>query len=89
MSDQENNINVDLNRVVEKLKISFTNEVANLKHQLAMYEVALEDAVNDRDAAREQVKQLTSTTPTLNSVPPLTGEATHRPQKAGRSSLSS
>lgn len=55
---QEVGIKVDMNRVVEKLKAQFASELADLKHQLAIYEVALEDAVNAKEEAEEENREL-------------------------------
>lgn len=55
---EEVGIKVDMNRVVEKLKAQFAGEIADLKHQLAVYEVALEDAVNAQNEAEEENRRL-------------------------------
>lgn len=57
-AEEEVGIKVDMNRVVEKLKAEFARELADLKHQLAVYEVALEDAVNARSEAEEENRKL-------------------------------
>lgn len=56
--EQEVGIKVDANRVIEKLKRDFASQLADLKHQLATYEVALEDAVNDRNEAEVENRRL-------------------------------
>lgn len=59
MAEEENvDIKVDMNRVVEKLNATFAKEIASLRHQLAVYEVALEDAINERDDALRDNKEL-------------------------------
>lgn len=60
MNDQENGvgIDVDLAQVVELLKKRFTETVANLEHQNAMLQVALESQVARLAEAEEDNRKL-------------------------------
>ena len=56
--EEEVGIKVDMNRVVEKLKARWLAKLAELEHENAMLEVALEDAVRGREEAEEENRLL-------------------------------
>jgi hypothetical protein len=58
VQDKEVGIKVDMNRVVEKLKAQWSARVADLEYQVAVMEVALEDAVREREEAEEENRRL-------------------------------
>jgi regulator of replication initiation timing len=58
VQQQDLDINVDGNRVTEKLKAKFASQIAELNYQIAMLEVALEEAIQERNQAEEENTKL-------------------------------
>ncbi|GAA2554881.1 hypothetical protein GCM10010423_65070 [Streptomyces levis] len=58
MAEETQDINVDANRVIEVLKASLTARIAELEHRNAIMEVALQDAINERNQAEAENTEL-------------------------------